>query len=64
MEKYKIVIPFPPSVDHYWYYAKHKHFITAKGRLYRQSIIAEILHQKLCKRLSQRLGVEGGGVST
>ncbi|RXK33848.1 hypothetical protein BBD39_07340 [Arsenophonus endosymbiont of Bemisia tabaci Asia II 3] len=53
-----ITIPFPPSVNHYWYHAKHKHFFTAKGRLYRQLVVAEILHQKLCKRLSQRLVAE------
>ncbi|WP_334473537.1 RusA family crossover junction endodeoxyribonuclease [Arsenophonus sp. PmNCSU2021_1] len=60
MIKYKITVPFPPSVNHYCYHAKHKHFITTKGRLYRQSVVAEITRQKLCKRLSQRLGVEIG----
>ncbi|WP_063657389.1 RusA family crossover junction endodeoxyribonuclease [Candidatus Arsenophonus triatominarum] len=60
MKTYNITVPFPPSVNHYWYHAKHKHFITAKGRLYRQSVVAEIMRQKLCKRLSQRLGIEIG----
>lgn len=56
--KYTLTVPFPPSINHYWYHVKNKHFITKKGQLYRQSVIAQILHQKLCKRLSQRLAVE------
>ncbi|PAV00358.1 hypothetical protein CBG25_19450 [Arsenophonus sp. ENCA] len=60
MKTYNITVPFPPSVNHYWYHAKQKHFITPKGKLYRQLIVAEIMRQKLCKRLSQRLGVEIG----
>ncbi|WP_074168092.1 RusA family crossover junction endodeoxyribonuclease [Candidatus Arsenophonus triatominarum] len=60
MKTYNITVPFPPSVNHYWYHAKHKHFITTKGKLYRQSVVAEIMRQKLCKRLPQRLGVEIG----
>ncbi|HGJ5860298.1 MAG TPA: RusA family crossover junction endodeoxyribonuclease [Arsenophonus nasoniae] len=58
LEKHKIVIPFPPSVNHYWYHAKHRHFITAKGRAYREAVIAEIRNKKLCKHLSKRLSVE------
>lgn len=57
MTRYKLITPFPPSVNHYWYHANGKHFITQKGKQYRTAVVAEIVRQKLCKRLSSRIGV-------
>lgn len=57
MRRYQFTLPFPPSVNHYWHHGKGQHFISAKGKLYRTSVVAEIARLRLAKRFSDRIGL-------
>ncbi|WP_166506515.1 RusA family crossover junction endodeoxyribonuclease [Sodalis glossinidius] len=57
MRRYHITLPFPPSVNHYWYHAKGRHFIKEKGIQYRRSVMAEIMLLRLAVRFSGQIRV-------
>ncbi|WP_392738933.1 RusA family crossover junction endodeoxyribonuclease [Serratia ureilytica] len=58
MKTYRFSLPFPPSVNHYWYHAKGQHFISAKGKLYRAAVVAEIARLRLSIRFSGDIGLK------
>lgn len=35
-----IVLPWPPSLNHYWRHARGQHYISARGKAYRKEVWA------------------------
>lgn len=43
----RIVLPWPPSVNHYWRTFRGRMVIGARGRQYRHDVIAAVLEQRI-----------------
>ena len=53
-----LTLPWPPSVNHYWRNFRGRIVIGAKGRAYRQAVIASVIEQGVPRdRISCRLAV-------
>ena len=50
-------IPFPPSMNTYWRHVGHKTLLSAKGRQYREDVIAAVIHAGVSRKLTGRLRV-------
>ena len=50
-----IELPFPPSVNTYWRTFRGRMLISAKGREYRESVLAAVLHADARKHFVGRL---------
>jgi crossover junction endodeoxyribonuclease RusA len=35
----RLILPFPPSINHYWVHARGRTFISDEGRRYRRTVI-------------------------
>ena len=58
MDELRIVLPWPPSVNHYWRNFRGRMVIGAKGRAYRHAVIASVIEQNVPRdRISCRLAV-------
>lgn len=57
MTVHVLTLPFPPSVNHYWYHAKGRHFIRERGIRYRAAVVAEIRAQRLATGFSGNIAV-------
>lgn len=51
------VLPFPPSVNTYWRTFRGRMLISAKGRQYRDDVLAAVLHADARRQFSGRLRV-------
>ncbi|PHM37164.1 RusA family crossover junction endodeoxyribonuclease [Xenorhabdus innexi] len=47
MKTYRLKLPWPPTINHYWKHSRWGHYITEKGKDYRQNIITLIKQQDL-----------------
>lgn len=59
----ELILPWPPSTNTYWRHPSRgplagRHLISAKGRAYRQEILACTLNSKPDKSLSGRLAIQ------
>ena len=52
----ELVLPYPPSVNHYWVHARGRAFISKAGRKFRESVIWECKAKRV-PRQPGRLGV-------
>jgi crossover junction endodeoxyribonuclease RusA len=50
-------LPFPPSMNTYWRHVGHKTLLSAKGRQYRDDVIAAVLCAGVARRFEGRLKV-------
>lgn len=57
MKEYHLKLPWPPSLNTYWRHARHRHYISEKGKAYRQSIIQLIQQQHLDINTPARLKI-------
>lgn len=57
MTEYKISLPWPPSLNTYWRHSRGRHYISEKGKAYRQTVIQNILQQHLDIKTSARLKI-------
>lgn len=57
MTEYKISLPWPPSLNTYWRHCRGRHYISEKGKAYRQAVIQTILQQHLDIKTSARLKI-------
>ncbi|MGX8941880.1 RusA family crossover junction endodeoxyribonuclease [Symbiopectobacterium sp. Eva_TO] len=57
MTEYHLKLPWPPSLNTYWRHARHRHYISEKGKAYRQSITQIIQQQNLDINTSARLKI-------
>lgn len=55
MAKYCFELPYPPTVNHYWKHAAGRHYISAKGRDYRNHVC--LLARTLPKNISSRIAI-------
>ncbi|WP_413730822.1 RusA family crossover junction endodeoxyribonuclease [Sodalis sp. RH22] len=58
MSKYRIFLPYPPTVNTYWRHARGRNYISEKGTRYRAEVIAIILRERLDIKLTSRLKVK------
>nr|XP_018907344.1 PREDICTED: uncharacterized protein LOC109037231 isoform X2 [Bemisia tabaci] len=56
--QHHVSLPFPPSVNHYCYHAKSRHFITKEGRQYRNAVTTEVLRLELAVRHRGKIGMK------
>lgn len=47
MNEYRLELPWPPSVNTYWRHARGRHYISKKGKEYRQAVINIITAEDL-----------------
>lgn len=52
-----VLLPFPPSVNHYWRRVGNKTMISGRGRAYRKEVGAEVWRQKASLGLAGPLSV-------
>lgn len=52
-----LVLPFPPSVNHYWMQNGNTRYIGVKGKAFRNSVVAAVLPKRI-KTLSGRVKME------
>ena len=52
----ELILPWPPSVNHYWVHARGRAFISKAGRAFRDAVIWECKAKRV-KRQTGRLGV-------
>ncbi|WP_447881027.1 RusA family crossover junction endodeoxyribonuclease [Serratia fonticola] len=57
MTEYKLSLPWPPSLNTYWRHSRGRHYISEKGKAYRQAVIQTILQQHLNIKTSARLKI-------
>ncbi len=57
MSEYRLIIPWPPTVNTYWRHCRGRHYISAKGTQYRKDIIQIIQQQHLDINTSSRLKI-------
>lgn len=57
MTEYKLSLPWPPSLNTYWRHSRGRHYISEKGKAYRQAVIQTILQQHLDIKTSARLKI-------
>ena len=57
MNEYHLKLPWPPSVNTYWRHARGRHYISKKGKEYRQQIIKIIQQQHLDINTPARLKI-------
>ena len=58
VDELRIILPWPPSVNHYWRNFRGRMVIGARGRAYRHSVIAAVIEQGVPRdRISCRLAV-------
>jgi len=50
-----VVLPYPPSVNHYWRYARGRFYISPAGHNYRESVLAILFG---CEKLSGPVALE------
>ena len=50
-----VVLPYPPSVNHYWRYARGRFYISSAGHNYRESVLAALFG---CEKLSSPVALE------
>ena len=53
-----LVLPWPPSVNHYWGWRGRRCFVGRRGREHRAAVAAAVMAQKLDLHLTDRLRVE------
>ncbi|WP_340608061.1 RusA family crossover junction endodeoxyribonuclease [Xenorhabdus bharatensis] len=58
MGYYELKLPWPPTVNHYWKHSKWGHYITDKGKAYRQQIIKLIEQQNLDILTASRIKIK------
>ncbi|AWK13303.1 RusA family crossover junction endodeoxyribonuclease [Candidatus Fukatsuia symbiotica] len=58
MNEYRIVLPYPPTVNTYWRHARGRHYISKQGRQYRTEVIALIARKGLTLCLKSKLRVK------
>ena len=54
----RFVLPWPPSVNHYWRHIAGKTLISKKGRMYRREIHAQLLMTGYRALRGARVGVD------
>lgn len=54
---FKLALPFPPSVNHYWRHVGSRVLISKKGRDYR-ALVSSLIHRKRIKTLEGDLIVD------
>lgn len=47
----KLVLPYPPSVNHYWRHARGRHYVSDEGKAYRKAVADVAPRRKLTGRL-------------
>lgn len=53
-----VTLPWPPSVNQYWRTFKGRMLLSAKGREYRQTVLANALAERFPKYGDSRMAVE------
>jgi crossover junction endodeoxyribonuclease RusA len=51
-----LTLPWPPSINHYWRHARGKHYISAEGKAYRDTV-RDVLAAGRAQTLSGRVAV-------
>lgn len=57
MTEHKLSLPWPPSLNTYWRHCRGRHYISKKGKEYRQAVIKTILQHHLDIKTSARLKI-------
>lgn len=52
-----IELPWPPSINHYWIHTRNGHYISKKGKEYRQLVIHRCVKYKNVFKKEDRLNV-------
>lgn len=52
-----IILPWPPSVNHYWRHTKYGHYISQEGRAYRNVVCSICSISKIHFEANERLMV-------
>ncbi|WP_339057369.1 RusA family crossover junction endodeoxyribonuclease [Candidatus Regiella endosymbiont of Tuberolachnus salignus] len=58
MNPYRLVLPYPPTLNSYWRHDRGKNYISKKGRQYRTEVMALIARESLALRLTSKLCVK------
>lgn len=58
MNEYRIILPWPPTVNTYWRHARGRHYISKKGTDYRKQVTSIITAANLVIQTSSRLKIK------
>ncbi len=57
MQKLKLCLPYPPTVNTYWRMFKNRMIISERGRKYRIDVLEAVLKQRAVKHLEKDLKI-------